>query len=504
MTALTPALSPGEREKVSLNSDNMIALSTPVAHGGKTAGDVKIIRPTCVASPSPGGEGRGEGGRQNKLISAMAGLLLLAFFLGTPLLAPAQTILFTDAIVHTVANGTITNGAVLVESNHITGVYNFTNGSSVHLSVPSDATFINLHGQHLYPGLIAPNSALGLSEIDAIRATQDATETGEGFTPEVESWIAVNPDSEMLPVARANGIAYFEPVPQGKIVSGQSALLAMDGWTWEQMLVKKSVALHVFWPQLALDTTPKERSGDSSKWKSLEDQDKEHRKKLRELDDFFAEARAYAKARASAKPPEKIPSWEAMLPFLRGDAPLVIHADEVRQIKSAVNWAATNQFKAVLAGGRDAWMAAGLLATNKVPVIYEHIFSQPSRDTEPYDAHFAAPEVLRKAGVTVMFSIGGATATRNLPYSAAQAIAFGLPEDDALKGLTLYPAQIFGLAERLGSIEVGKDATLFVCDGNIFDLRANVKRMWIAGKEINLENRHTRLYEKYKNRPSLK
>ena len=413
----------------------------------------------------------------------------------------AQTILFTDAIVHTVANGTITNGAVLVESNRITGVYNFTNGNSVHLVVPADATFVNLHRQHLYPGLIAANSELGLGEIDAVRATQDTTETGEGFTPEVESWIAVNPDSEMLPVARANGIAYFEPVPQGKIISGQSALLLMDGWTWEQMLVKKPVALHVFWPQLGLDTTPKERSGDPSKWKSLEDQDKERRKKLRELDDFFQEARAYAKAKTSAKPPEKIPAWEAMLPFLRGDAPLVIHANEVRQIKSAVHWAATNHLKIALAGGRDAWMVANLLATNKVPVIYEHIFTQPSRDTDSYDAQFAAPEILRKAGVTVMFSIGGTTATRNLPYTAAQAIAFGLPEDDALKALTLYPAQIFGVADRLGSIEVGKDATLFICDGNIFDLRANVKRMWIAGKEINLESRHTRLYEKYKNRP---
>ena len=501
ISALTPALSPGERGKVSLNSEKMFTLSNPVTRGGKTVGVMEIIRPTCVASPSPPGEGRGEGGRQNKLFSAMASLFLLPLLLGTPLLAPAQTILFTDAIVHTIANGTITNGAVLVESNHITGVYNFTNGSSVHLSVPSDATFVNLHGQHLYPGLIAANTALGLSEIDGVRATRDTTEVGEGFTPEVESWIAVNPDSEMLPVARANGIAYFEPAPEGKIISGQSGLMAMDGWTWEQMLVKKPVALHVFWPQVSLDTTPKERAADPAKLKSLEDQDKERRQKIRAVQEFFDEARAYAKARASAHPPEKIPSWDAMLPFLRGKAPLIIHADEVRQIKSAVNWVATNQFKAVIAGGRDAWMVADLLATNKVPVIYEHTFSQPSRDTESYDVHFTAPEVLRKAGVEVTFCIGGATANRNLPYSAAQAIAFGLPEEGALKGITLYPAQIFGVADRLGSIEAGKDATLFICDGNIFDLRANVKRMWIAGKEINLESRHTRLYEKYKNRP---
>jgi len=393
---------------------------------------------------------------------------------------------------------------VLVESNRITAVYNFTNGSAVHLSVPSDATFVNLHGQHLYPGLIAANTALGLSEIDAVRATLDTTEVGEGYTPEVESWVAVNPDSEMLPVARANGIAYFEAAPEGKIVAGQSALLSMDGWTWEQMLVKKPAALHIFWPQVSLDTTPKERAADPSKLKSLEDQDKDRRKKIQEVQEFFDEAQAYAKAKASSKPPEKIPAWEAMLPFLRGEAPMILHADEVRQIISAVTWAATNQFKVVLAGGRDAWMVADLLATNKIPVIYEHEFTQPSRDTESYDSHFAAPEILRRAGVEVTFCIGGATANRNLPYSAAQAIAFGLPEEDALKGITLYPAQIFGVADRLGSIEVGKDATLFACDGNIFDLRANVKRMWIAGKEISLESRHTRLYEKYKNRPQPK
>jgi imidazolonepropionase-like amidohydrolase len=425
--------------------------------------------------------------------------------------ASAQTILFTDAVVHTATtNGTIAKGAVLVQSNKISGVWDLAGGSAVRLVVPSDATFINLKGQHLYPGLIAANSSLGLGEIDAVRATQDASDVGEGYTPDVESWIAINPDSELLPVARASGIAYFEAAPLGKIVAGQSALLSMDGWTWEQMLVKKPVALHVFWPETGLNTVPKERFADPSKWKSLEDQDKERRKKLRELDDFLHEARAYAQAKFSATnrtvvPPEKIPAWESMLSYIRGHAPLVIHANEVRQIKSAVNWAATNQLKVVLAGGRDAWMVADLLATNKIPVIYENIFTQPSRDTESYDVQFKAPEVLRRAGVTVIFSTGqggfGAALARNLPYHAAQAMAFGFPEDEALKSITLYPAQVFGIANRTGSIEVGKDATIFICDGNLFDIRSNVKRMWIAGREINLDNRHTRLYEKYKNRP---
>jgi imidazolonepropionase-like amidohydrolase len=424
--------------------------------------------------------------------------------------ANADTILFTGATVHTVTHGTIINGAVLIQSNKITGVYDLTNGAGMRLVVPDNATFVNLHGQHLYPCLIAVDSALGLSEIDAVRATQDAAEVGD-FTPDVQSWIAVNPDSELLPVARANGIAYFEPAPEGKVVAGQSALLALDGWTWEQMLVKLPAALHVYWPDLALDTTPKERSADPAKWKSLEDQDKERRKKLRELAEFFDDARAYAKAKDaknSTNPLQKIPAWEAMLPVMRGEVPVVIHADEIRQIRSAVNWAATNRLRAVLCGGRDAALAAGLLATNRIPVIFENVFTPPSRDTEAYDVHFTAPEFLRQAGVTVVFGAGpggfGASMARNLPYHAAQAVAFGFPEDEALKALTLYPAQIFGVAERTGSLEAGKDATFFVCDGDILDIRANVKRLWIAGREINLDNRHARLYEKYKNRPPLK
>ena len=415
----------------------------------------------------------------------------------------ADSTLLYNATVHTGTGETFTNSGVLIEGDKISLVLN--GKTSRRLTVQE---MIDLKGQHIYPGLIAADSVLGLTEIDAVRATQDSAEVGD-YTPDVESWVAVNPDSELLPVARANGIAYFEPIPSGGAVTGQSALLAMTGWTYEQMIVKKPAALHVFWPGMDLSTTPKEKSRDKEKWKSLEDQAKERRAKLAALADFFDEAKAYAKAKGAATngspAPEKIPAWEAMLPYVRGELPLVIHADEMRQIKSAVEWATTNKFKAYLAGGRDAWMLAGLLATNGIPVIYENTFTQPARDTESYDVHFHAPEVLRAAGVQVIFSQGpsdfGASLARNLPYATAQAIAFGLPKEDALKGITLYPAQMMGVADQLGTLEPGKQATLLVCDGDIFDIRSNVKRMWIAGKEVSLESRHTKLYEKYKNRP---
>jgi imidazolonepropionase-like amidohydrolase len=431
--------------------------------------------------------------------SCRLGLLLAAAF-SRPV--AAETVLLKNAIVHTVSGGILSPGEVLMVDGKIAAV-----GKTV---ASGRARAIDLKGQHLYPGLLAVDTVLGLTEIDAVRATQDATEVGE-YAPDVESWIAVNPDSELIPVARANGIAYFEPVPAGGIVSGQSALLAMDGWTYEQMTVKKPAALHVFWPDLGLDTRPKERAPDPAKWKSLEDQTKERSAKLRGLADFFEEAKAYSTAKTAAakdeaRAPDKIPAWEAMLPYVRGQLPLVIHAQEVRQIRSAVAWAVTNHYRAFLAGGRDAWKVADLLATNHIPVIYEQTLTLPSRDTESYAVHFSAPGVLQRAGVTVVFGgagpdDSGASNTRNLPYAAAQAIAFGLPEAEALKGLTLYPAQLLGVADRLGSIERGKEATLFAADGDIFDIRANVKRMWIAGKEISLESRHTRLYEKYRNRP---
>ena len=425
---------------------------------------------------------------------AMGLFVALVFELAATKSFSAEAILLRGGIVHTVSGETFSPGDVLMRDGKIAAV-----GKSL---ATNDAQVLDLAGQQVYPGLIALDNALGLIEIDAVRATDDTSEVGD-FTPDVQSWIAVNPDSEMLPVARGGGIAYFEPVPRGGSVAGQSGLVRLDGWTTEQMVVKKHLALQVYWPAQQLDTTPKEKFSDPSKWKSLDDQDKERRKKLLELDEFFAEARAYAKAKVGTNGAamQKIPAWEAMLPYASGELPLTIHADELRQIKSAVAWAVTNHFKIIIAGGRDAWRAAELLATNQIPVIYEHAQATPARDTDSYATQFRAPEILRAAGVRVAFSIGGATLVKNLPYAAAQAVAFGLPADEAVKGLTLYPAQIAGVADQLGSLEVGKEATMIVTDGDLLDIRSNVKQMWIAGKKASLESRHTRLNEKYRDRP---
>ena len=417
--------------------------------------------------------------------------------------SPMETVLYTGATIHTVSGETLAPGFLLTRGAKIVSV------SKTAPALKADRT-VDLKGQHLFPGLILPTSSLGLTEINAVRATQDTTETGT-FTPDVRAWLAVNPDSELIPVARANGITHALVLPLGGTVSGQSGVISLAGWTMEEMTIAAPAALHVFWPAMNLNVAPKELAR-GAKGKSPEDQAKDRTKRMKELDDFFAEAQAYANARGvtlkDGKPAPKVPAWEALSPYLRRELPLIVHANDARQIKAALAWAAPHKYRIVIAGGRDAWRVADELAAAKVPVIFESTFDQPIRDTDAYDAQFKGAALLHKAGVHVLFSEGpgasGATFARNTPYAAAQAVAFGLPEAEALKGLTLYPAQVLGLDSRLGSLEVNKEATFFACDGHILDLRANVKRMWIAGREVSLDSRHTRLYEKYQARPAAK
>jgi imidazolonepropionase-like amidohydrolase len=436
------------------------------------------------------------------MVSALLALLLFNFAFRVS----AESLLLENAIVHTVSGATITNGSVLIEDGKITGVFDGKNPTRTRL--PGQR--MDLQGRHLYPGMISLDSALGLAEIEAVRATQDTTEVGD-YTPDVQSWIAVNPDSQLIPVARVNGVTHAEPAPQGGVVAGLSGLIQLDGWTTEQMTVKKPAALHLYWPSMALDTTPAEKFKDPSKHKSLEDQAAERAKKLKAMDEFFLEAKAYAKAREVAATnganlaTNLNPPWEAMLPVVRGEIPIMVHAADIREMKAAMNWAQTNGYKIILVTSGEVWRIAELIASNQVPVVFEGVFNQPQREYDAYDANFKAPEALRKAGVKFAIGMGqgnmGAQLAKNLPYTAAQAVAYGLPESEALKAITLYPAQLLRVADRLGSIEPGKEATFFVSDGDILDIRVNVTQVWIAGHEISLDTRHTWLYGRYKNRP---
>jgi imidazolonepropionase-like amidohydrolase len=417
--------------------------------------------------------------------------------------AAAKTLLIKNAIVHTVAKGDIENGQVLVTDGKITTV---AKGDEF---LQADEV-VDLKGAHLYPGFINPVGSLGLVEINQIRATRDMAESGE-FTPDVKSWLAVNPDSDLLAAALANGVTHTVAVPSGTRVSGQSGLIQTGGgWTVEDLAAKAPLAMHLYWPSMTLDTTPRDQARDKERFKSLEEQAKERRMRLKELEDFFAQAESYATQQHAET--KKIPAWEAMIPVVRGEIPLVIHADSYHQIKSALKFAEPRKYRVIITGGRDAWRLAKEIAGQKIPVIFERVYNDGDglssgsiRDTEPYDVHFRAPSILAEAGVKVAITggLGGdeASNVRNIPYVAAQAMAFGLSHDEALKSVILNPAEMFGVADRLGSIEPGKEATFFCATGDALDIRSRVEKVWIKGISVDLTNRQTRLYDKYRARP---
>ncbi|MFN0130172.1 MAG: amidohydrolase family protein [Verrucomicrobiales bacterium] len=405
--------------------------------------------------------------------------------------ASAETLLLRGATVHTVTHGTLAPGDVLVRDGKIAAV-------ASRIEEPADRA-IDLAGLHLFPGLVSASTDLGLVEISAVRASLDVQETGE-FTPEIESWTAVNPDSELIPVTRANGITHFVPVPSGSLISGASSMMAARGWTIEDMTVRRRTAMHLFWPDHSLRVPGPQVS---EKVKPLDEQARERSERVRVIDRFFADAEAWEKRRSDSP---AVPAWEAMLPVVRGELPLVVHAQGLREIRAALKWSATHpRLRLILDGGRDAWMVADELAQRKIPVIYSEVFTLPAQSSDAYDVQVGAPAVLEIAGVTVAISDGSdgsASSQRNLPYTAAQAVAFGFSREAALASITLVPAQLHGLGDQLGSIDVGKEASLFAATGDILDIRSEVRHLWIAGTDQSLASRHTRLADRYRSRPA--
>jgi imidazolonepropionase-like amidohydrolase len=388
-------------------------------------------------------------------------------------------------------------GEILVENGKIQAI-----GKSV--KAPKGSKIIEWKDLEIYPGLISPGSSLGLTEISALRPTRDEREAGT-HTPDVEAWVAVNPDSELIPVARANGITHAVVAPMGGTISGVSGLIALDGWGVEEMTISKKVALHLWWPGHGF-TLPQHHSSGDSKPKSIKEQTEARVQRVREIDEFFNQAEAYGRTKASEpKNFRKVPAWEAMLPAIDGKIPITIHADEVRQIRAGVEWAIKRKYRVVLSGGQDAWKLADWLAKEKVPVIYHHVFTAPRLRNLPHDLQFRAPRILAEAGVplSIGLRLGGWSAAhqRNLPYHAAHAVAYGLSREKALASITIEPARIAGVDNRLGTLEVGKDGTFIATSADLLDIRTSVKHMIIAGKRTSLKSRHTRLYERYRNRP---
>ncbi len=400
-----------------------------------------------------------------------------------------QPILIKGGDIYTVSHGILEKSDILFEKGTITKI-------AGEIQPPENAQIIEASGKHIYPGLISAISTLGLQEIGAVRATRDYAETGK-MNPNVRANVSYNPDSELIPISRSNGILFANSVPRSGRISGMSSLMVLDGWTWEEASLKDTVALHIFWPSMK-----KSKSGKEKKKKEKDKKDT-RLKSIQELDDFFKEARAYHKLKSTNSPSFKTDlKLESMQPFISGRLPLMIHANEVRQIEAAVYWSERNGVKMILAGGKDSWRVIPLLKNKNIPVIYTQTHSQPTRRFEDFDQSYKTPFMLYEGGVKFCISNSESPFQtphiRNLPYHAAKAGSYGLPINEALRSVTLSTAEILGVSDRVGSLEAGKEATLFIADGDILEVMTTVESAFIQGRKIDLSDRHKDLYEKYK------
>ncbi len=398
-----------------------------------------------------------------------------------------RPIIIRNAIVHTVSGETIQNGCVLFKEGKITEV-------GVNLSFPGDTEAIDGKGKHVYPGLMESYSSIGLVEIDSIRASVDTTEIGS-LNPNVRVAVAFNPDSEAIPVARANGVLTSVTAPNGGLISGRAAVMSLDGWTWEGMSLLPDAAMAVTWPRFA--AAPRGRRGGDAETAPVTDNDR-----LGPLHDLLREVKAYAAARAVSPKVQPVDlRLDSMVSVVEGKMPMLVQANTTKQIQTAIAFSKQYNLKLILMGGADAMQCLNLIQESKVPIVVSSVYRLPSRHDAAYDAAYTLPAQLQEAGI--LFSIAsdgrfGASNLRNLPYHAATAAAFGLTEEQAIRSITLSPAEIFGVSNRIGSLAVGIDATLILTDGNILETPTQVIKAFIQGRAVDLSSKHTQLNEKYK------
>lgn len=396
-----------------------------------------------------------------------------------------RPIVIRNATVHVVDGADIKDGDVLFEAGKIQSI-----GKDI--KAPKQALEIDGSGKHLYPGLIEPMTDLGLREISAVEETDDRTEYGS-VNPNVRSWVAVNPDSELIPVARAGGVLTVMTAPRGRYIRGQTAVINLDGWTVSEMKLKAPAGMYIDWGGM--------RTGGSD----AGDQRKRREEKLAELDELLDSVRRYRAARLAA--PDRTATdikLESLIPVVDGELPVFVDADRQMEIEAAVAYGQSQGLAIVIYGGYDAEQCAELLKKYEVPVIIASTYRLPFRRDEAYDTAYTLPERLRAAGVKFAIcgegagSPGGAANARNLPYHAGVAVAYGLPHSEGLRAITLSAAEILGVADRVGSISPGKDATLILADGDILETETNVEAAFIQGRAVDLGSRHKMLYQKYK------
>jgi imidazolonepropionase-like amidohydrolase len=399
----------------------------------------------------------------------------------------SQPVALQGATIHTVTNGVIENGTVLFENGVIAAV-------GVDVTIPSGARVVDVSGKHIYPGLIDAYTTVGISEIGAVDMSNDVREVGD-FNPNINAELAVNGESRHIGTSRSAGVLTALTTPAGGLISGMSSALALEGWTWEEMSLESAAALNVNWP----DPNPRRRGfGGFGGFGQNQGDRPTYSERVQQLKDFFAEARAYRDAIAAGEEVRTDSRYQAMIPALNGDIPVVVAADGVAQINDAITWATEEGLRLVIRGGNDAIHVADRLRAEQIPVILTTTMDAPDRDDEGYDAAYRRAADLYEAGVKFAIS-GGSSAlyTDRLGYEAGVAVAFGLPEDEAVKAVTINPAEFLGLDDRIGSIEPGKQATLLITTGTPINMTSDIEQAYIQGRELDMTDIQKFFFEKY-------
>ena len=412
-------------------------------------------------------------------------------------LEPARggTFALAGATLHTCDDalgdaGVIENGVIVVRDGVIETV-----GAVGEVEVPGGVPTLNVTGLTITPGLFDSGTELGLTEIGKVSETQDYRESGD-LQPDLRAGIALNRDSELIPVARAGGITHALVRPVGGLIAGQASVIQLSGWTAPEMVLELEAGLQINWPQ-ARSYNP--FSGGSS------ESDDRLTERIEQLEDFLDEGKRYLAGQAAAEGSDELgpvpdPRFEALAPYLAGEKTVFFAADSARQIAQSLAFAEKFGLKPVITGGADAWKLREQLAEKDVPVIVGPVMRRPTEDHDPYDAPYANPGLLHEAGVKFALHSDEASNSRNTPFEAAQAVAYGLPVDAALRALTVDAAEILGVADVAGTLAPGKRASLVIADDSPLQITTSIKGVIVGGVPYAPASRQTRFYERYLNR----
>lgn len=401
----------------------------------------------------------------------------------------------TNATIHTVTNGVIENGIILIDGEKIAFV-------GENAKITPDYQQINAVGKHVYPGFMDSGTILGLQEVSAVAVTNDQAELGE-FNPHIRAFTAINPSSAAIPVTRLNGVTHVISMPVSGRISGKATLIDLYGYSPDSMAVSPNAAAHLNFP-----SSQKGGWWDDRKPEEVKEQ---YDKNIKELNDLWDKAEFYHKMMSAyennpgnKEQPDKDEKMDAMREVITGQIPVVISVDKEKDILNAIEWTKEHsdaQF--VLAGVEDGWRVAEQIAEAGIPCLVSTLYT-PERDYDNYQRPYQNPGKLHEAGVKVAIATGESENVRNAPYHAGFAAAYGLGKEEAVKALTINPAEIFGVSDKLGSIEEGKQANLFISDGDPLEPLTQIEQVFIRGYKIPMVSRHTQLYEEYLNRDAIK